>query len=146
MGQRDFTLGGDELVTGSGGSTKGIERTTLSIPGTSRSFNQVGLRSHWTVGRAEKLKWEGFIGIALMEARVPRQLKRVSATATLRFKQKRRRDSGNWRPILEKALGDILVSAGYLEDDTADLYSFGRVELVAPVDRPETILVLDYLR
>jgi hypothetical protein len=81
-----------------------------------------------------------------MEARVPRRLKRVEVTATLRFKQQRRRDSGNFRPLLEKALGDVLVSGSWLEDDTADLYSFGAVELLAPVDRPETIVVLDYER
>ncbi len=123
-----------------------MERATLSIPGTPKSFNQIGYRSHWSIGRAEKQRWEGFLGIALMEARVPRRLKRVEATATLRFKQQRRRDSGNFRPLIEKALGDILVTAGYLEDDTADLYSFGAVELFAPVDRPETIVVLDYER
>lgn len=121
-------------------------RATLSIPGTPKSFNQVGLHSHWTVGRAEKQRWEGWLAIALLEQRVPKRLKHVEATATLRFKQRRRRDSGNFRPLLEKALGDILVSNGYLPDDTSDLYRFGRVELFAPVDRPETILVLDYSR
>ncbi len=122
------------------------ERAVLSIPGTPKSFNQIGYRSHWSVGRAEKQRWEGFLGIALMEARVPRKLKRVEATAALRFKQQRRRDSGNFRPLIEKALGDILVSGGWLEDDTADLYRFGEVELFAPCKRPETIVVLDYER
>ncbi len=121
-------------------------RATLSIPGTPKSFNQIGYRSHWSVGRAEKQRWEGFLGIALMEQGVPRKLKHVEARATLRFKHRRRRDSGNFRPLIEKALGDILVSAGYLPDDTADVYCFGAVELFAPVDRPETILVLDYER
>lgn len=121
-------------------------RATLSIPGTPPSFNAVGLRSHWAVGRTEKQRWEGFLGIALMEQGVPRRLKRVSATATLRFKQRRRRDSGNFRPLIEKALGDILVAAGYLPDDTPDLYRFGELTLLAPVKRPETIVVLDYVR
>jgi len=81
-----------------------------------------------------------------MEQRVPRGLKQVRATATLRFKQRRRRDEGNHRVILEKSLGDALVAGGWLSDDTPDLYSFGAVELFAPVDRPETIVVLDYER
>jgi hypothetical protein len=121
-------------------------RATLSVPGTPPSFNAVGLYSHWSVGRAAKLKWEGFLGIALMEAQVPRKLKHVEARATLRFKQRRRRDEGNHRVLLEKALGDVLVSGRWLEDDTADLYRFGEVELLAPCERPETIVVLDYVR
>lgn len=121
-------------------------RATLSIFGTPKSLNQVGYRSHWAVGRAEKQRWEGWLGIALMEARVPRQLKQVRASATLRFKQRRRRDSGNHRVLLEKALGDVLVAGGWLPDDTSDLYRFGEVELMAPCERPETIVVLDYER
>ncbi len=121
-------------------------RATLSIPGTPPSFNAVGLHSHWRVGRAEKLKWQGRITIALMEQKVPRRLKSVSVTATLRFKQRRRRDEGNFRVILEKACGDALVDGDWLPDDTSDLYRFGRVELLAPVERPETIVVLDYVR
>lgn len=121
-------------------------RATLSIPGTPPSFNQIGYRSHWAVGQRHKLRWQGWIALALMEQKVPRRLKSASVTATLRFKQRRRRDSGNFRVILEKACGDALVDGGWLPDDTSDLYRFDRVELFAPVDRPETILVLDYER
>ena len=86
------------------------------------------------------------LSIALMEQMVPRGLASVKATATIRFKQRRRRDEGNFRVILEKALGDALVEGGWLSDDTADLYGFGAVELFAPVQKPETIVVLDYVR
>jgi hypothetical protein len=119
-------------------------RVSLAIPGTPPSLNQIGYRSHWAVGRQHKLKWQGWIALALMEQKVPRKLKRVEATATLRFRQRRRRDEGNHRVLIEKALGDALVEGGWLPDDDSDLYSFGRVELFAPVDRPETIVVLDY--
>lgn len=81
-----------------------------------------------------------------MEQRVPRGLSSVTATATIRFKQRRRRDEGNFRVILEKAFGDALVAGGWLADDTADLYRFGEVKLRAPVPKPETIVVLDYVR
>ncbi len=123
-----------------------MQRATLAIPGTPPSFNAIGYRSHWAVGRQEKLRWQGWLSIALMEQKVPRRLKSVSVTATLRFKQRRRRDEGNFRVILEKALGDALVEGNWLLDDTSDLYRFGRVELLAPVERPETIIVLDYER
>lgn len=122
------------------------ERVSLSIPGTPKSFNQIGYRSHWAIGQREKQNWQGWFALALMEQKVPRKLKHVEAKATLRFKQRRRRDSGNFRVILEKALGDALVEGGWLPDDTSDLYSFGAVDLLAPVDRPETIVVLDYER
>lgn len=122
------------------------ERATLSIPGTPPSFNKIGYRSHWAVGRQEKLKWQGWIALALMEQKVPRRLKRVEVTAAVRFRQRRRRDSGNFRVILEKACGDALVEGAWLPDDDSDLYRFGAINLIAPVDRPETILILDYER
>lgn len=81
-----------------------------------------------------------------MEQGVPRKLKSARAKATIRFKQRRRRDEGNFRVILEKALGDALVEGGWLEDDTSDYYRFGEVTLFAPCSRPETIVVLDYER
>lgn len=121
------------------------ERVSLSIPGTPPSFNKVGLHSHWAVGRKAKQDWEQWLSIALMEQRVPRGLRSVAATATIRFKQRRRRDEGNFKPLLEKALGDVLQN-GWIEDDTPEYYRFGAVELFAPVERPETIVVLDYER
>ncbi len=121
------------------------ERATLSIPATPPSFNAVGLRSHWSVGRKAKRDWEQWLQIALLEQRVPKGLKRVTASATIRFKQRRRRDEGNFKPLIEKALGDVLQN-GWVEDDTPEHYRFGAVELFAPVDRPETIVVLDYER
>jgi hypothetical protein len=36
-----------------------------------------------------------------------------------------RRDQGNYRVILEKALGDALVTGGWLRDDSWDHYEFG---------------------
>jgi hypothetical protein len=84
------------------------ERATLSIPDTPPSLNQIGYRSHWAVGRKAKQQWEQWLSIALMEQKVPRGLASVQARATIRFKQKRRRDEGNFRALLEKALGDVL--------------------------------------
>lgn len=97
----------------------------LSLPDVPASLNRVGSRgrSHWAWTN-EKKKWEGLIGIGLMQAKVPRGLMRVEATAILRFPTKRRRDEGNFRTMLEKALGDILVSGGWLPDDDPDCFSF----------------------
>ena len=109
-------------------------------------MNAVGFHSHWSVGRKAKQDWEGWLQIALLEQRVPKGLKSVRAAAILRFKQRRRRDALNFATILDKALGDVLQAGGYLPDDTPDFYRFGDVELMAPCERPETIVVLDYER
>jgi hypothetical protein len=123
-----------------------VTRATLRIPGCPPSLNQIGFRSHWAVGRKAKQDWEQFLSIALLEQRVPRGLKRVEATGTLRFKQKRRRDEGNFKALLDKALGDVLQAGGWLADDTPDYYRFGELTLFAPVPQPETIVLLDYER
>jgi len=121
------------------------ERATLSVPGTPPSFNKVGLHSHWTAGRKAKQDWEQRLFIALLEQRVPKGLNKVTASATIRFKERRRRDELNFSTLLNKALGDVL-QRGWISDDTPEHYRFGAVELFAPVDRPETIVVLDYER
>lgn len=127
------------------GSSEGLTRE-LVIPGVPPSFNSVGLHSHWAVGRREKQRWQQWLSIALMEQAVPRGLHSVTATAELHFKQRRRRDEGNFRVILEKAFGDALVEGGWLADDTPDLYRFGGLELLAPRPEPLTIVRLDYIR
>lgn len=121
-----------------------MTRAALSVPGTPPSFNSVGYRSHWAVGQRHKKQWQEWLATALMVAQVPRGLESVKVTATLRFKQRRRRDEGNFRVILEKALGDALVEGGWLADDTSEQYRFGELNLLAPVERPETIVVLEY--
>jgi hypothetical protein len=117
-----------------------VSEATLEVPGCPPSFNAIGYRSHWSVGRREKLKWQEMLGMALMVARVPRGLAAVSATAEIRFKQRRRRDEGNFRVILEKALGDALVEGRWLSDDTPEQYRFGAVDLVAPCPIAETLV------
>lgn len=108
------------------------------------SLNAVGYRSHWSVGRREKQKWEQLLGMALMVAGVPRGLRAVGATAEIHFRQRRRRDEGNFRALLEKSLGDILQQGGWLPDDTPEHYGFGTVDLVAPSPAPLTLVHLDY--
>jgi hypothetical protein len=79
----------------------------------------------------------------LQAAGVPQPIPggRVRATAELLFPTERRRDEGNYRTALEKALGDALAPAPsaeerrlgleplnvWLEDDTPDRFTFGAV-------------------
>lgn len=84
--------------------------------------------AHWRRFHGIKKTWQATFAEELMVLR--RQLgraSRVHATASLRFPQRRRRDEGNYRAALEKALGDALVQGGYLADDTPEYFTFGAV-------------------
>ena len=79
----------------------------------------------------------------LLAAGVPKPIPggRIRATAELKFPDRRRRDEGNYRAMLEKALGDALAPAPskeerelglqpahvWLDDDTPDRFTFGAV-------------------
>lgn len=71
---------------------------------------------------------QGELELLLLTTELPRRLMSVEATAVLFFPVARRRDEGNYRWLLEKALGDALVNGGWLPDDTPDRYRFSRVE------------------
>ncbi len=95
------------------------------IGDTPPSLNRVaGNRWGWA---KNKRRWQNDIALLLMAERLPRGLRRVEASAVLSFKQRRRRDEGNFRALLEKALGDAMVEGGWLPDDTPDHYRFGAV-------------------
>lgn len=115
----------------------------LDLPGTPPSFNRVGLHSHWAQGRKAKQQWQEMIETMLMAERVPRGMHSASASAEIHFKQRRRRDEGNFRTILEKATGDALQN-GWIEDDTPEFYRFGAVYLLAPYTVPNTLIRIDF--
>lgn len=120
---------------------------TLSAPGTPPSYNAASMArgAHWSAGRKVKREWEETLGTALMVARVPRDVLRVEASAQLLFARRARRDSGNFRVLLEKALGDCLTAGGWLPDDTPDRYEFNAVTF--DVGKPPTTLItLTYYR
>jgi hypothetical protein len=68
----------------------------------------------------------------------------VTVKAKMRFPDKRRRDEGNFRMVIEKALGDALVGGGYISDDTPDKYRFLGVEFDEEKGPKEMTLTLDY--
>ena len=104
--------------------THTVELVYADVP---PSLNRVGTRgSHWAVTSA-KARWHSIFAVLLVEARLPRHLDVVEASAVLRFPTRRRRDEGNFRWLIEKALGDALVPR-WLPDDTPDRYRFFGVE------------------
>lgn len=94
------------------------------------------------VYQAHKKAWQQLLAEALDRSGLPRGLGHVLAEGECTFPDRHRRDQGNHRFMLEKALGDALVSGspapgpdgreigphvmgGWLADDTWDEYEFG---------------------
>lgn len=118
-----------------------VTEVVLDIPGTPPSYN-VTAHAHWQQVRRHKQNWQQACEIALMAAAVPRGLGSVMVSGRLEFTTNRRRDEGNFRVIIEKALGDALTNGGWLEDDTPDQYQFGKLEIVAPARRARTLVTI----
>lgn len=91
--------------------------------------------AHWTARHRRKRQAEGELAMLLLAAGVPRPIPggRVHATAQILFPTVRRRDEGNYRTALEKALGDALAPHDpehpfrWLPDDTPEHFTFGAV-------------------
>lgn len=72
-----------------------------------------------------KQQWEGVLGELLLDSGLPKGVGHVLAEGEATFPDRGRRDQGNYRALLEKALGDVLVSGGWLEDDDWTRFEFG---------------------
>jgi hypothetical protein len=105
------------------------------------SLNHVAGGNAWTWRKA-KAQLQQDLGYMLLTCRLPRPVSNVHADARLYFATSRRRDEGNYRAMLEKALGDALMDVGVLTDDTPDRYRFGAVEFAT--GKPGTLIVLTW--
>jgi hypothetical protein len=108
-----------------------------------KSMNALGSGNRHVYQR-EKQKWEGIFQVYLLKERVPRRLKWVDAKGVLTVPDRRRRDSGNFRFFIEKALGDTLVKGGWLEDDDHTRYRFGDVTIQYEKGVSATAVALHY--
>lgn len=121
-----------------------VKTATLVYDAVPPSLNRMGSRgSHWPVTKA-KHEWQRTIEKLLMHARVPRDLRHVRVTATLRFPVVRGRDAGNFSWLLDKACGDALVNGGWLRADVPDNYQFDGVTFDPELGAPRTTLQLFY--
>lgn len=102
--------------------------TTVSLGYLPASFNATA-HAHWAKVRAAKQGLQRDLEMVLLAGRVPRPIPGgfVQASAVLVVPDRRRRDEGNYRTPLEKALGDALVNGGWLPDDTPAHFRFGAV-------------------
>lgn len=117
-------------------------RVTIAIPRTPPSLN-AWLGKHWRVRHREKAEWELELSALALAAGLERA-DRIEAAITFRFRDKRRRDTGNFSSTLEKILGDALKRGQFLEDDDHQRF-YVREARISPVTGPaETIVVLDW--
>jgi len=94
------------------GSPPSINPLGSGDPGT-----WMGLKENWSRVLREELE----------RSDLPRGLFGVFVEGEAVFSQRGGRDQGNFRIILEKALGDVLAAGGWIEDDTWDRYEFGNL-------------------
>ena len=74
---------------------------------------------------AMKKAWGELLTVQLEMSGLPKGLQHVLVEGHCTFPDRHRRDQGNHRFMLEKALGDALVAGGWLVDDDWTRYEFG---------------------
>lgn len=110
---------------------------TIDWPGVTVSVNDTR-GEHWSKTRKRRAKLKDDLYWLLLKERLPACTK-IHATAQMFFRTAVRRDEGNFRAELEKALGDILVEKAWLPDDTPEHFTFG--ELTFGKDFPQHTLI-----
>jgi hypothetical protein len=99
---------------------------TIVIPETPPSLNDVVGQGHWRRYHTVKKRWQAMLLEQLTAAEPPR-MRRVLVEGVVTFPDRRKHDQGNYRFVLEKALGDALQAGGYLHDDDWNSYEFGNL-------------------
>ena len=79
------------------------------------------------VYQAMKHQWQALLIDLLSATSLPRGLAHVLAEGEVTFPTRQRRDQGNFRFLLEKALGDALTEGKWLTDDHWGMYEFGNL-------------------
>lgn len=127
-------------------ATEGLARIRLDQA--PPSLNRIGARGNPRQFHRRKKGWqqllEGELMLGSSSDVLPRRVDRVTVTGRIEFMVNRRRDEGNYRALIEKALGDALVNGGWLSDDTGEHFRFGELELVGGCDQAQTILDLHW--
>lgn len=115
---------------------------TFSHFDTPPSFNAVGSRGGQMAFHRKKKEWQTIFETLLMSTGFPRDWEEINAVVRLTFPEKRRRDEGNFRSLIEKALADALVNGGWIEDDTPEHFFLERVHFEQQTGKPKTTIEL----
>lgn len=95
------------------------------------------------VGASLKQTWQAIFTRALNAAGLPRGLDRVYAVGEVTFPDDRAdRDQGNFRVLIEKALGDALEDGGWIVSDNWPHYQFGDLAMRISAGESATRLLL----
>jgi hypothetical protein len=122
--------------------TEHLFTATLTLPFTPPSLNQVAGRGSYRTWHRAKRQLQNDLGLAVMQAGLPRGLERVEAFAVLTFPTRRRRDTDNYRSTLSKALGDCLVEGSWVPDDVPRHFDFGNLVIAAEPGPSQTRISL----
>lgn len=136
---------GDRAVRGKGCRVCGAGKYAPRHLGAPPSLNEGGSGMDRMAFQSLKKAWQAAFTEALEDADLPRGLAGVQVEGQVGFHDRRARDEGNHRWMIEKALGDALVAGGWLPDDTfypVRRYSFGNLEGVYMPGRSFTRLLL----
>jgi hypothetical protein len=74
-----------------------------------------------------KQQWQSLIVHLLRLTDLPRPCAHILVEGEVTFPTRAKRDQGNFRFLIEKALGDALIEGGWLVDDDWDSYEFGNL-------------------
>lgn len=96
--------------------------------GAPESFN-VFASGSWQPYQSAKKRWHAVLAPALDKSGLPGGLAHVLVEGQVSFGDGAKRDQGNHRVVIEKALGDVLVQEGYLATDRWHQYEFGGLQL-----------------
>lgn len=119
----------------------GRAKTHPEHQGAPPSMNVLGSGNQFAY-QAFKKTWQLLLSEAMEAADLPRPLGRVLAEGEVTFPDHRKRDQGNHRFFLEKALGDALTAGGWLVDDDWGRYEFGGLSAVCVPQESRTRLML----
>lgn len=100
-----------------------------------------GTGSAAMVGASLKQQWQEILR-DLIRGKLPAGLAKVYAEGEVVFPDRGRRDQGNFRVVIEKALGDALVDLKVIEDDDWSRYEFGQLSMLVEPGRSATRLAL----
>ena len=107
------------------GRNKG-DRAHFGEPPSFNYFSASHLTGNLLAG--SKQAWQAILLDLLRGSDLPTGLERVLVEGEVTFPTAAKRDQGNFRVIIEKAMGDALQQGGYLPDDDWSRYEFGNLQ------------------
>lgn len=115
--------------------------------GAPKSYNSIGggrgSGAAAMVGANLKQTWQAIFTELLEASRLPKGLEAVWVEGEITFPDRREdRDQGNFRVVIEKALGDALQAGGWIERDDWTRYEFAGLTMRVDPGRSATAVTI----